>query len=596
MKLFLRSVAPFIVLFLLAGGAFAMESLKRSDRIIPRTIMGNIALSGLSRQEAREIVKNQILLLRQTSFPLAARGIVKEVTLQDFGITLNESEILEKIPFAGSMANAATLLFSAAGTRVTPEIRIEPTEILRVIFEQFPDIPRAKNASFKREGKKWTLVEAQTGVHPNLQPLIRDLRSAIEVFEPPKLFVEFAEAAPSVNVADLSPYQSSIQEKLNKSIKLIYEKKSWTVNFAEHPEWIQFDRKPYEVAANELPFTMQFDPVAFSNFVNSNISHLEQAPENVRIWRESEGKIQFEGRGNDGRAIERERLLSMLNVSIGALDSEITVPLKVVPPKVEVSPELQELGIRELISVGHTRFAGSPVNRMHNIRTGISKFNGLIIAPGEIFSFNKNLGEVDASTGYRKELVIKPEGTIPEFGGGLCQVSTTMFRAAYLAGLPVKERAPHSYIVTYYSQVGGHGFDATVYPPTRDLKFLNDTQNTILVQSYAEGVDAYFKFYGTSDGRGVTMEGPYISNRRSAPTEIVEVPDPTLPEGERKQVEKPHSGFDTLWYRNITKNGATVKEELVSRYRAVPAKFLVGGTVTAEGENKGLLPEANPYE
>ena len=143
---------------------------------------------------------------------------------------------------------------------------------------------------------------------------------------------------------------------------------------------------------------------------------------------------------------------------------------------------------------------------------------------------------------------------------------------------------------------GGHGLDATIYPPSRDLKFMNDTPGHILIQAYADGVDAFFKFYGTSDGRKVVLEGPSISNQRSAPAEPLLVPDKTLPAGEKKQVEKSHGGFDTLWYRYITANGETVKEEIKSRYKAVPAKYLVGGEVNAEGENKGLAEPTNPSE
>jgi vancomycin resistance protein YoaR len=148
----------------------------------------------------------------------------------------------------------------------------------------------------------------------------------------------------------------------------------------------------------------------------------------------------------------------------------------------------------------------------------------VIIQPGQEFSFNTTLGIVDGSTGYRKELVIKPEGTLPEFGGGLCQVSTTMYRAILFAGLPVTDRAPHSYAVSYYSQVLGHGLDATIYLGGQDLKFTNDTGYPILVHTYTvDDYELYFDFYGTADGRSVELEGPKIyGHTKSGPTEYIE--------------------------------------------------------------------------
>jgi vancomycin resistance protein YoaR len=175
------------------------------------------------------------------------------------------------------------------------------------------------------------------------------------------------------------------------------------------------------------------------------------------------------------------------------------------------------------------------------------------------------------------ELVIKPEGTIPEYGGGICQVSTTVYRAAVFAGLPIVERHPHSYAVTYYSQILGHGLDATIYLGGADLRFTNDTGNSMLMQAYVkDDYELYIVIYGTNDGRVVEMDGPYISNHHGAgPT--VYVDSPNLKKGTQKQTEKAHGGFDALWYRNITlKNGEKIKEEIKSAYKAMPAKILTG--------------------
>jgi vancomycin resistance protein YoaR len=553
----------------------------------------------MSKDKVRGLVRAKVKEFSEANFQIAARGIAKTITLKDIGITLNDAQILEEIPFAGEISNAEMLFWSFAGKRIMPKPIIEETEILRLIDEKFPDIPKAKNAYFEFKNKKLQLVEAKNGVMPNLEPLIYQIQNSVAFLEHSPLLVNFTEAEPTLFIKDLEPYKDPIAKRFSYPFKLVYEKDKWAVDFGKNPQWIVFEKKPYEVKNNELPFVMQWGPVDFSNFLNEKISKsLEQAPESIKIWRDPNGKIIFEGNANEGRAIERDRLLALVNMDLEQMApadpvQEVEIPLVVVPPKVDISQDLQDLGIRELVAVGHTAFAGSPANRAHNISVGISKFNGLLIPPGAVFSFDDNLGFVDGSTGYRKELVIKPEGTIPEFGGGLCQVSTTLYRAAIYGGFPIVDRTPHTYAVSYYSQIGGHGLDATIYPPTRDMKFKNDTAGNLLIQSYVNGVDAYFKLYGMSDGRKITMEGPYISNRKSAPSEIITVKDPTMKPGEKKQVEKPHGGFDVMWYRYITKNGETKKEDIFTRYQATQAKFLTGDELTPEGENAGIVQPAN---
>ena len=163
---------------------------------------------------------------------------------------------------------------------------------------------------------------------------------------------------------------------------------------------------------------------------------------------------------------------------------------------VEVDPvekleNFNDLGIKELLGSGHSNFYGSSANRRHNIRVGSNKLSGMIIKPGEEFSLVKALGDVNKETGYLFEMVIKGNKTVPEYGGGLCQVATTLFRAALQSGLPITERRNHSYRVSYYEPAGT---DATIYSPHPDLRFINDTGNNILIQARFESNDIYFDF------------------------------------------------------------------------------------------------------
>lgn len=595
MKTFLRLFGSVLGVLLLASGAFALNYFKSNNLVLPRTMLGDINLTGLTYDQTRERVRERLNNYAQAPIQIAARGEVQEVTLKDLGIVLNEAVVLRSIPFARSMSNPEILLWSIAGRRVIPNVSVERTELLKAIYDKFPSIPKTKNAYIVLEKKKMKVVDAVQGVTPNIDPLVKLVKKNVTFLESSPLFVEFLEEPPTILALDLEEHMNLILKNFPKNIKLNSDVKKWSIDFENHPEWIVFERKPYAVTDGEMPFSLSFDSIAFAEFVSTNLTKtLEQEPEGAKIWKDEKGKVNFDGSGTDGKRIENEELLSRINQSIMNLGEEVEIPVAVLAAKIEISDELRQLGVQDILSIGYTRFDGSPVNRSYNIATSIDKFNGILIPPGEVFSFGNSLGPVDGSTGYRKELVIKPEGTIPEYGGGVCQVSSTIYRAALFAGLPIVERRPHSYAVSYYALVGGHGLDATVYPPSPDLKFKNDTKGHILIQSYVDGYSAYFKFYGTKDERVVEMEGPYISNQRSAPSEPVLIPDSSLAPGQRKQVEKARGGFDATWYRHLTINGETKKEPIISKYRAVPNKYLVGDQVDPTLDSPGV--SVNPYE
>lgn len=202
-------------------------------------------------------------------------------------------------------------------------------------------------------------------------------------------------------------------------------------------------------------------------------------------------------------------------------------------PKISLAKAVG-LGVTGLLAKGESNFAGSPLSRAHNISVGAGVYNGLIVRPNEEFSFNDLLGTVDESTGYKPELVVKNHKIFPEYGGGLCQVSTTAFRAATLAGLPITERRNHSLALRYYSP---QGFDAAIYPGVTDMKFLNNTPNNILIQTEIINTRIYFYFFGVSDGRTVVMDGPKILSQEN------------------------NGAMKTILYRTITLADGTVKKD-----------------------------------
>lgn len=240
--------------------------------------------------------------------------------------------------------------------------------------------------------------------------------------------------------------------------------------------------------------------------------------------------------------------------------------------------ELNDLGINELIGQGSSNYYGSPVNRRHNIKTGADSLNGLLIKPGEEFSTNSALGEITAARGYLPELVIKGSETIPEYGGGLCQIATTLFRMAINSGMEITARKPHAYRVSYYEPAGT---DATIYSPWPDFRFKNNTNKYLLLQTrvYPETSTLVFELWGTSDGRQVATTSPAIYNIVSpGPTKYIETTD--LAPGKTRCTEMAHNGADAHFTRTITYPEGSDKENseetFESHYRPWQAVCLVG--------------------
>jgi len=271
---------------------------------------------------------------------------------------------------------------------------------------------------------------------------------------------------------------------------------------------ILLSQKTREFIANQSVLT--FDKEAVRNAIETLNTKVAKDPVDAK-FSITDNKISAFSLSQDGSRIDMEKSVPLVIETLAHTDQNnitlsITLPLIVIKPAVTAS-EADTFGITELIGEGHTNFAGSPKNRIHNITRALEQFNGIMIAPGEEFSFVKLLGDVDGEHGYLPELVIKANKTEPEFGGGICQVSSTVFRAAIYSGLKITARRNHAYPVSYYKP---YGMDATIYIPKPDLRFVNTTPGHILMETAIEGTQLFFRFYGTSDGRTIEVDGPHV--------------------------------------------------------------------------------------
>ena len=273
-----------------------------------------------------------------------------------------------------------------------------------------------------------------------------------------------------------------------------------------------------------------------------------------------------------GRALDIDASIQAINEAVARGEHAVGLVVNEAQPRVAATATGQELGITELVREETSYFYGSSAERIQNIAAAAERFHGVLVAPGETFSMGAHLGDVSLENGFAEALIIYGGRTIKGVGGGVCQVSTTLFRAVFNAGFPIVERYSHAYRVSYYEQTpsGGIdpqlvGLDATVYFPLVDFKFTNDTPHWLLMETYMGGSSLTWKFYSTSDGRSVTYETTGPTNIVSAPEPLFEE-NPELGKNEMKQVDWSANGADVNVTRTVWKDGAVYFQDTVTTH------------------------------
>lgn len=331
------------------------------------------------------------------------------------------------------------------------------------------------------------------------------------------------------------------------------------------------------------------------NFSSSIQYDHDRVDESIQNWEDHYNKpakdalFQFENgrvlsfrQEEKGLKIQSEKLQSDIARTIMSLktkpkkESTVVLDDQVIEPATMLG-EANQFGVEEFIAEGKSDFSHSIPERIHNLTLATSKFNGVLIPKGKEFSFNDTVDDISALTGYQPAYVIKNGHTVLGDGGGVCQVSTTLFRAALNAGLPITERWAHAYRVGYYENDSKPGLDATVYSPTNDLKIKNNTPASILIQTEIIGNELYFRFYGKKDGRKVELTTPTLTDV-APPPEAKYQDDPTLKKGVTKQVDFAAWGGKASFHYKVTGSNPDVNFEktFTSVYRPWQAVFLVG--------------------
>jgi vancomycin resistance protein YoaR len=306
-------------------------------------------------------------------------------------------------------------------------------------------------------------------------------------------------------------------------------------------------------------------------FLHALAPKLERQAANARfIFNDDTGELERIQDAVIGRTLDIEATIQQIYQRLSDGEHEIPLVFIYTQPEVGDDATAEQLGITELVSVQNSYFYGSSAARIQNIQTASAQFHGLLVAPGETFSMGEVLGDISLDTGYAEAWIIYGDRTIKGVGGGVCQVSTTLFRTVFFGGYQIDERHSHAYRVTYYEQTASGrvnpqlaGLDATVFFPLVDFKFTNDSPYWILMETYVDpsARRLTWKFYSTSDGRTVEWSTTGLRNKKDPPDPLYQE-NPELEKGEIKQVDWAVEGADVTITRIVRLDGKILHEDV----------------------------------
>jgi len=471
------------------------------------------------------------------------------------------------------------------GSDIANNYDLNQTELITILRDNFFVMEKpAQNANFKiNEEDQIEIIKEEAGQVLNYSKAVEELKENIGNFENKKVILELIYDQPEVKSGQIAPKLKQVEEVLATTTPaLVYKKRKWQLEKSQLAQWLEFNKVGDEIK-------LQFNHASTTEYLDEVAESINQDPKDAKFKLEDSRVVEFQT-NQDGLELDiNKAYISLNNYFLDISKKEVELSVKVVPARVAIG-DINTFGIKELIGEGTSDFSGSPKNRRHNISVGANSLNGLLIEPGEEFSLLKALGKIDAEHNYLPELVIKGNRTIPEYGGGLCQIGTTSFRVALDAGLEISRRRNHSYRVRYYEPAG---MDATIYNPNPDFRFVNDTGYHILFTTIISGDELIFRFYGTSDGRKVEMTKPRVFNVTApGPTKLIETID--LEPGVKKCTEHAVYGADAQFERTITYPDGEKNEEVwKSHYVPWTEVCLIGVEKLSESESEPECAEVD---
>ncbi|HXK52843.1 VanW family protein [Candidatus Nomurabacteria bacterium] len=627
-RLRLGLVAFYLLCALLAF--FAAYHVFFGRKIIPGVYVGVVDVGGLTYGDAEKKLADTISSL-PSELSFVFEDNVYTTSLSDLDITYNPSQSVQRALQVGRTGNlyidTKDKIAGLIGKKLTvPASLTHDEKALNNFFAVIVgtlDV-QAKDARFSLDEEgRLSLVESSAGFKVDHQNLYDQSLWSLNNFDFTQKILLVEKVYPKVNTVALKLFEPKIKALLKNEITLVpqavpasnnsegetQEKIKVTKDDEKDPESKNGNSKLGSESVSNFP---NFEPIILSDLEKLSLVEVSKVDDSYSLVINKpqfeaytsaiaqevntlpRGKItaisndivtEFEfvepGYELEKKSFERNLKDALLwETPVDDIGLEEKKPTSVVLTfnKIEGAADPSKYGIYKLIGEGTSKYTGSAPSRIHNLLLAAKRTDGVLVPPGEIYSFNTSVGKISSSTGYATAYVISNGRTVLGDGGGVCQTSTTLFRAALNSGLPIVTRHPHAYRVGYYEIESPVGVDASIYQPSLDFEFKNDTPNFILIEAVPNEVEysLTFKLYGTPDGRKVEISEPVVSNQSPPPPALYQ-DDPTLPKGVVKQVDFAAWGATASFNRIVYKDDKKIIEDtFVTRYQPWRAVYLVG--------------------
>lgn len=618
-----RAIFGLLIFLILISGFVFGQSVVYAQKILPKTSVGGVDISGLSKTDALKKIETEVDKVKTVHFSYKDKSW--EFSKADLGIVFDVETSIEKawsLGKSGSISQRvkdqvkSLFVKSSAPFKFVIDEEKYLAQVDKNLAKELED-PQLETQLLVKNGEP-QIIPGQNGLRMNRQNLIDQTKSYLEYPTKKKqIQVKLEESKPLVSESNAQKSRTEANKIIATNLKLKAENKDFDLNQSLIGSWVfgkvVEDSQKSTSRQKIYTLTADIDRKKVTSYIDAIADEVNKEPSNARISMNGDQLTILEG-SSQGLSLEKEDNVNLIiktlldRVSDKSL-TEIDLVVTKIDPDIDTD-KISSLGIKELLGRAGTNFSGSPQNRIHNIGVGANLLSSAIIKDGEEFSALKLLGKVEESQGFLPELVIQNNKLENQLGGGLCQNATTLFRAALDAGLPITARQNHSRRVSYYEKpitgVGVNivfdgkfanigsmlvGYDATVFVPQPDLKFKNNTGNAILVQEYVRGNIVYAEIFGTKDGRTPTISKAEVLLTKPIPTPIYHNA-PELPAGTNTQIVKGVPGAKTKFTYTIKySNGQEEPQDFISYYRAITPEIKVGSAVIAQP-----APEAPPTQ
>ncbi|HEX2987037.1 MAG TPA: peptidoglycan binding domain-containing protein, partial [Chloroflexota bacterium] len=576
----LAALLVLVFLIVLTTGVALGYQVVHSSDVYPGVRVGSVQLGGMPREKAIATLRPMYEERAKQGLSLRMADIEQTVSMADLGVTLDPSQAVDaafEIGRKGGLMERFGTQFQALrqGYQVeTPGVKIDRTKLDALLAKLVQQVDRPVKDAQLQFGDGSVRVDASVVGRKLDTPgsalaIERAVGNGTSTLDLPVTLTQ-----PKRTEKDLEEARVKLSSLLSGPVTLEFEGRKWSLTPKDIVGLVAVDDKG---GAGAPAVSVRDD--SLKQYVEKVAGEVDQPKSNARLdW--NGGNLKVIKQGQDGRKLNREKALTALTSAITGSQRTVSLPVEV-DAAVGGSSDLTKLGIKERIEYGQTTVAGVP-EKVYNIKLASSRLNGTLVAPGETFSFNKELGPTTLNSGFQIGFGISVNNgemqTVPSVAGGICQVATTLLHAVFWAGYPIEERYPHMYWISSYGQPpkGITGLDTTVEDPVLDFKFINSSDSYLLIQSSVVGTTLEFALYGTKPIWKVDVEGPIITNVVKADPATVRQEEPTWNVGRELWVERATDGMDVDIIRKVTQGSDVRTLHLKSRYQPSRNVLMVG--------------------